>query len=390
MRLFFSVGEPSGDQHAAHLIHELRRRSPGMEFVGYGGPTMAAAGCEILFPLTEYAVMGIFRVIPLLLTFIKAGFAAKKYFQENKIDAVVLVDFPGFNWWIAYFARLNGIRVIYYMPPQLWAWAPWRIGRIKRNVDHVLSGLSFEKEWYEKRGVKAEFVGHPFFDEVAEHQLDQQFLKRISYPDTLMIGMLPGSRRMEVERNFPVMVEVMRRLVNQHPNIRFQVANYKQAQRDYCEKYLENQGGTSLPIEFHINRTPEIIAGADMILMVSGSVSLQVMARHKPAVIMYCGHWSMQVLGNLLITCRYMSLPNLMAQRELMPEFPFSIFHEKSVSSMTAILSEWIDKPFVRHQVARDIQNLCNDVAKPGAIDRAADKVMECLQQDRPRLYKAA
>ena len=122
MRVFFSVGEPSGDQHAAHLIAELRRRVPGVEAVGFGGPLMEQAGARLLFRMTDLAVMGIFRVIPMLLTFWRLHRQAKRSFDESRPDAVVLVDFPGFNWHVARAAKKRGIPVFYYMPPQLWAW----------------------------------------------------------------------------------------------------------------------------------------------------------------------------------------------------------------------------------------------------------------------------
>ena len=143
MRIFFSVGEPSGDQHAAHLIQELRARRGDVEFCGFGGPHMEEVGCEIDFRLTDLAVMGIFAILPMLKKFWNVYQQAKQIFAERKPDAVVLVDFPGFNWWVARAAKREGIPVFYYLPPQLWAWAPWRIRRVRRLIDHVMSGLPF-------------------------------------------------------------------------------------------------------------------------------------------------------------------------------------------------------------------------------------------------------
>src|SRR5579872_2182624 len=127
MHIFFSVGEPSGDLHAAKLAAELKQRVPGLECSGFGGPLMEAAGCRLIYRLTDLAVMGILPVIPLLFKFLRLIWQARRSFQEQRPDAVVLVDFPGFNWWIARSAKKLGIPVIYYLPPQLWAWAPWRV-----------------------------------------------------------------------------------------------------------------------------------------------------------------------------------------------------------------------------------------------------------------------
>src|SRR5690242_1060871 len=134
MHIFFSAGEPSGDLHAAKLVSELKREVPGLECSGFGGPLMESAGCRLLYRLTDLAVMGILPVIPLLVKFIGLISQARRSFEAHKPDAVVLVDFPGFNWWIARHAKRLGIPVFYYLPPQLWAWAPWRVKRMRKFV----------------------------------------------------------------------------------------------------------------------------------------------------------------------------------------------------------------------------------------------------------------
>src|SRR5688572_23081816 len=143
MHIFFSAGEASGDQHGAHLMRELRRRCPQARFTGFGGPLMEQAGLASLHRLTDLAVIGVWAVLPLLWTFFKLVRRAGEYLDEHRPDAVILIDFPGFNWWIARKAKRAGVQVIYYMPPQLWAWAPWRIRKVRRYVDHVLAALPF-------------------------------------------------------------------------------------------------------------------------------------------------------------------------------------------------------------------------------------------------------
>ena len=206
MHVFFSVGEPSGDHHAALLIRELIRRQPKIRVSGFGGSLMEQAGCRVLFPLTSMAVMGIFAVLPLIFKFYRLVKDAEEYFRRHKPDLVVLVDFPGFNWWIARKAKAAGIPVIYYLPPQLWAWAPWRIRRIRKNVDLVLSGLTFETDWYAERGIPVMYVGHPFFDSVAEHQLDESFVREWSSGETRTVAILPGSRKSEILRCWPLLL----------------------------------------------------------------------------------------------------------------------------------------------------------------------------------------
>ena len=178
VRIFFSAGEPSGDLHTASLIRALRAEHADLELTGFGGPHMQAEGCRLLFPLAEHPVIGILPVLAQLGRFLNLASQADRYFRHHRPDAVVLVDYPGFNWWIARRAHFHGIPVFYFLPPQIWAWATWRVAKMRRFVDHVLCSLPFEVEWYRQRAVDATFTGHPYFDELREQRLDPQFLSQ--------------------------------------------------------------------------------------------------------------------------------------------------------------------------------------------------------------------
>ncbi|MFN0052948.1 MAG: lipid-A-disaccharide synthase [Planctomycetales bacterium] len=383
MHIFFSVGEPSGDLHAAKMIEELRRRVPNAEFSGFGGPLMKAAGCVLHYRLTDLAVMGILAVIPFLGRFISLLRCAAQALDRDPPDAVVLVDFPGFNWWIARLAKRRGIKVYYYLPPQLWAWAPWRIHKMRRLVDQVLCGLRFEEEWYRQRDVDVNYVGHPFFDEVASLELDGEFLnqQREQTPTGgQIVAILPGSRDLEIANNFDVQLQMMARLQRRFPQARFLVANYREQQRQECQRRCaEREPG--LPVEFHVDRTSEIIELADVCLMVSGSVSLELLARCKPTVVMYrtgLFHW---VLGRLLITCPFISLPNLIADRGIMPEFVLLGDSQPKIDRMTSILEQWLSDPAQREGAAGELRRLAAQVAVPGATPRAAEAILSSLTQ---------
>ena len=382
MHIFFSVGEPSGDLHAAKLVRELRRQNPNLRCTAFGGPLMAEAGCQIVYRLTDLAVMGFLRVVPLLWRFYSLVRQAGRYFEEQKPDAVVLVDFPGFNWWIARKARKHGIRVFYYLPPQLWAWAPWRVGKMRRFVDLVLCCLSFEEKWYRQRGVPAELVGHPFFDEVAERELDRQFLK--TYQDSTLhstkpaekiVGVLPGSRKHEILHNFAVQIEIMNKLHAHDPQLRFLVACFKESQREQCAKML-SAARVNLPVELHVGRTSEIIELADVCHMVSGSVSLELLARTTPAVVLYRINRTNYWAGKLFMTCRYFSLPNLIADRPIMPEFLSAGDPTAAIEQTTAILHQWLTNPVERARVTGELAALRSQVAIPGATLRAATAIL--------------
>jgi lipid A disaccharide synthetase len=185
------------------------------------------------------------KVLPLLGKFISLSRQAGRIFRESRPDAVILVDFPGFNWWIARQAKALGIPVFYYCPPQLWAWAPWRVRKMRKLVDHVLCCLEFEAKWYRERGVPAEWVGHPFFDEIAEKELDVGFLEAHasgSRNPGPLVAILPGSRNHEVHGNFPIQLQIMAELHRRLPETQFLVACYKESQRQYCAEQLTKSG----------------------------------------------------------------------------------------------------------------------------------------------------
>ena len=378
MHLFFSVGEPSGDQHAAHLIHELRRRRPHVRCVGFGGEAMEAAGCEIHFRLTDLAIMGIFVVIPLLWKFWKLAQQARRYIEQQRPDAVILIDYSGFNWWIAKYAHRAGVRVVFYVPPQVWAWKEKRVERIRHWVDDVLCVLPFEPEWYAKRGIKVDYVGHPFFDEVAEHRLDETFLEGWSSAKYRNVSILPGSRDREVRHNFPLMVESMRRLSERHPHVRFLVACYKEKHRRFCGTYLMTHA-SRLPVHLFVGKTSEVIEAGEFSLMVSGSISLEVLARGKPAAVMYWCPWSMYLVAKALVNVKFASLPNLFVNREVMPEFLFVGGGKKPLTPLTEVLHGWLSVDERLDAARQEICELRDRFVQTGATCRAAELLCQRL-----------
>lgn len=378
MHIFFSAGEPSGDQHAAHLLQALQRRVPHARFSGFGGVHLEQAGAQVLYPLTDMAVIGITAVLPLLRKFYSVAQMGRRFLEEQRPDAVVLVDFPGFNWHIAKYAKQLGIPVYYYCPPQLWAWGGWRIKKVRKYVDCILSVLPFEAEWYRKQGVRVEYVGHPFFDEIAEKPLDEAFCRDLRASSPQLVGFLPGSRRSEVTRNFPAMLEVARRIHRDHPEVRFPVACYKEYQRDWCEAELK-KFGEPLPLDFHVGRTSEIIATMDCCQMVSGSVSLEVLARGKPAIVTYRPNLTNYVFGKAVVQIKYMSLTNLMVDREMLPEFLYVYNVQKHAAQMHSVIDRWLRFPLEMQALAREQAALRQEIVQTGGVTKAADTILKLL-----------
>lgn len=377
-RIFFSVGEPSGDLHASKLITMLRRSLPHFQVEGLGGPLMREAGCQLHYELTNLAVVGIAEVLPKLREFFRVADLAEAQFKQGEIKAVVLVDFPGFNWHIAKRAKKYGIPVFYYLPPQLWAWASWRVSKMRRWVDHVLCNLPFEAAWYKKRGIEVHDVGHPFFDEVAERQLDQRFVDRYQASSQQLVAVLPGSRGHEVTRNWPVQLEVIRRLHRDFPYARFLVAGYKPQQASWCRGQL-TASDEKLPIDFCVGKTSEIIEIADVAMMVSGSVSLEVMARKTPAVVQYRPTRLTCWLGKSFASCKYISLPNLIADKEIMKEFIHTGSVEAAANDIYRETKKLLANSVERARVVAELEDLTQRYARPGATSRAAKLIIELL-----------
>jgi lipid-A-disaccharide synthase len=383
--IFFSVGEPSGDQHAARLISEIQQINPQVCLRGFGGAEMRSVGCHIDCDLTQHAVVGLLEVLPKIRQFFRFADQAEEIFRSGKVDAVVLVDFPGFNWHIAKRAQKYDIPVYYYCPPQLWAWGGWRVKKMRRTVDHVLAVLPIEEQYFSKHGIPTTYVGHPFFDAVAEKQLDSQLLQRLeSLTDSgqSLVAVLPGSRDHEVHRNWPVMLESIRRLHQENPAARFLVASYRDRQCLWCRNQLQAED-QSLPIEFFVGRTSEVIEVARCAMMVSGSVSLELMARRTPAAVIYRVGRFLHAFAKLVVRLDSITLPNLMSDQKCFPEMVSVGSVEPAVDFLTQSISAMLNDEFYYRRTVAQMDVIRHKFATVGASRRAAQWICEAIGANR-------
>ena len=395
MQVFFSVGEPSGDLHGANLIRALRARHGDWEFVGYGGPRMAAAGCQLHADLTQLAVMWIAQVLIHIRKFLQLVARADDYFQTHRPDLVVLIDYPGFNWWIARKAKAQGIPVVYYGTPQLWAWASWRVRKMRRFVDHALCKLPFEEKWFRERGCQATFVGHPYFDELKTRKLDEAFVAGQVEEGEKRVTILPGSRDQEIKSNLPAFLRAARRIQQHVPAARFVIAVYKQSQLQQVEKYVRQSG---VRAEAYANRTAELIHSAHCCLACSGSVSLELLYHAKPSAILYqisrFGYFVQAIFRKV----RYITLVNLLTaedpfaersagiydphdprdQHVLMPEY---LTYEDRSAALANHVVAWLTDDQCYRRVEHKLTALKQRVAQGGASERVAEYISDRMHR---------
>jgi lipid-A-disaccharide synthase len=365
MHLFLSAGEPSGDLHGANLIRELSQRTPNARISGFGGGKMAAAGADLLYPLANLAIMGFSGVIKNYRTFKQLISRADHFFRTERPDGVVLIDYAGFNWRIAERAKHHNIPVHFFIAPQMWAWAGWRIKRVRKWIDTVFTTLPFEDAWYRERGVETHYLGHPYYDEIAAQKLDEAFVR--DQPPGPIVGLLPGSRDAEVTKNFPMMINAARRIHAQRPDVRFLVASFNDRQRANAEAIAKTSG---LPLAFHVGRTPEIIELSTACIAVSGSVGLELMCRGKPTVVLYQVNHLIRYLSGWFMTVPYISIVNLHANTMLFPEYLTT--SDRSVEAANHVL-EWLSDDSARRSIVRQLNELTSRHARTGACARAAE-----------------
>ena len=406
MKIFFSVGEPSGDLHGANLVRALREKYPDVECVGYGGPRMAAEGFELQFDLTQLAVMLLSRVLWNIRTFLSLIRQANRYFSQEQVDAVILIDYPGMNWWIARQARKHNIPVFYYGVPQIWAWAGWRIRKMRRLVNYALCQIPFEAPWYEERGCAATYVGHPYFDQLAEQVLDTAFMESLEVDGKRLVTILPGSRKQEIVNQLPGLLKAAELVTRQVSEVRFVVASLNEEQAELARTVA---GDTGLDLQIVAGRTQELIQQAYCCLACSGSVSLELMYYQVPSVILYRVGRVIYTVGRYLANVNYITLVNLMAAEKPFQDssdvkqgpgvyadqdlpFPEYLTRQDCSQQLAGHVIGWLEDEASHASKRLQLGELKEKFAHPGATERAAEFILARLEdcQDGRQASRAA
>jgi len=356
----FIAGEASGDAHAAELIKALRLQAPEGKVFGAGGPKMQAAGMELLLDLTEHAVVGLIEVLKNYTKFRRIFWDLVREAEKRRPDAVVLVDFPGFNLRFAAQMKQRGIKVIYYISPQLWAWHASRAKQIERDVDLMLCIFPFEKDWYAKHAprLRVEFVGHPFAEKVKAEVGGIEREKKL-------VLLLPGSREREVAKIFPIMADVVDRMPNDLEYIAAAVNEQTAAMM------------TSHPrIKVEFGTAHELMRHATLAIAASGTATMECAFYGCPMIVVYKVNWLTYLIGRLVVKVNWLAMPNVIAGREIVPEF---IQHDAKPERITVIARELLEDNAKREAMRRELAAVVRSLGGPGASERAAAAVVGLL-----------
>ncbi len=371
MRLYLIAGEASGDLHGSNLLKALHARQPGLSCRAWGGDLMQNAGATLVKHYRELAFMGFVEVAKNLRTILRNIEYCKQDILAFKPDALVLIDYPGFNLRIARWAKQQGIRVVYYISPQLWAWHASRAHAIRRDVDKLLVILPFEQAFFKEYGIEAEFVGHPLLDEIGQmlHQNEAKAAPGTALP--AQIALLPGSRKQEVSRILPRMLEA----TVYFPEYEFVVAGATSLPETYYRGFLAKYPKVRLVQ----GQTYQVLMQSRAALVKSGTSTLETALLDVPQVVCYAGNWLSYRIAKQLIKVKYIALVNLIMDQPLVREL---IQDELNKENIRAALAE-ILTPEKSAALKLGYAELRERLGGGGASERAARAILEVAGGDR-------
>ncbi len=373
MKYYIIAGEASGDLHGSNLVASLRQKDPGAKIRAWGGDKMRKNGANIVKNYHDLAFMGFVEVLMNLNTVLKNIRFCKQDITEFKPDAIVLIDYPGFNLKIAKWAKKKGYKVFYYISPQVWAWKRRRVYTIKKVVDKMLCILPFEKKFYDNYDVDCQFVGHPLLDEIAKVEpVDKnKFFKanRLS-PKKEIVALLPGSRKQEVSRMLQVMLEV----VKMFPSYQFVVACAPSLPVSFYKKII----GEKSNVRLVLNRTYQLLQLSSAAIVTSGTATLETALLDVPEVVCYKANKASYLIARQLAKVKYICLVNLIMDRPVVKEL---IQNDMTAANIRDELQSLLNSSKRQKKLLEDYEELKYALGNAGASDRAAETIITYVKR---------
>jgi lipid-A-disaccharide synthase len=368
MKYYLVAGEASGDLHGANLMKALKERDPNADFRYFGGDLMQAEGGTLVKHYADMAFMGFLEVVVNLRTILKNMKACKADISGWQPDVLILIDFPGFNLKIAEYAKAQGFKVCYYISPKVWAWNQKRVLKIKRVVDHLFCILPFEVDFYKTWGMEVDYVGNPLLDAVSAFSPDDKFLEANQLTGKKIIALLPGSRKQEISRLLPDMIQVSEKF----PDYQFVIAGAPSFNAEYYDQYLS---GKNIPIVF--NATYNLLTHADAAIVASGTATLETALFNVPQVVIYKGGAISIAIARMVVSIKYISLVNLIMDRPVVKEL---IQEDCNPMQITAELDLLVNDTTYRNQMLANYDELDVRMGEPGASAKTAGLIVGYMQ----------
>ncbi len=369
------AGELSGDMHAAGLVRAILRRRPDVEFFGIGGANLRAAGMEIHYDVRDMAVLGLTEVL-LRLRFFKRVFKTMLALaRARRPDAILLVDYPGFNLRFAARAHAMGFKVLYYICPQVWAWNRSRIPRMARIVDRLLAIFPFEVDVFKDSGLRVDFVGHPLVAKASAALAEP--LAPLPWPGELHVALLPGSRYHEIERILPAMWSAAALVQQQFPDAGFIVAAPSEEVAGWVRAVMGRLGKGPERVAVVTGQTRQVLRQARAALVASGTATMETALMRCPMLVVYRVAWATYFIGRLLIRVPYLGMVNIAAGKCLCPEF---IQHKARPEAMAAALAPLLRDGPARESMLAGLERVSRALGDSQAAEHAADIVLQELE----------
>lgn len=371
MKYYIIAGEASGDLHASNLLREIKKGDPQAIFRGWGGDKMEQQGTTIVKHYRDLAFMGFVEVVANIRTIVRNLSLCKGDIMKFKPDVVILVDYPGFNLRIADFLKQNHTKVFYYISPQIWAWKQSRVHQIKRNVDRMFVILPFEKDFYRRFNMEVDFVGHPLLDAIGQLKSEEKtaskdFRLKHGLSDKKLIALLPGSRKMEIEKMLPVMMNVAK----QNPLYEFVIAGAPSISPEFYKSYSDNN------IKVVFNCSYKLLMNAHTALVTSGTATLETALFRVPQVVCYKGNAISYQIARKLVKVKYISLVNLILDRPAVKEL---IQNEMNPTDLNEEFQKMVNETTERQEVLSDYNILIEKLGNRGASARTANLMLKYL-----------